>query len=208
MLSAFITIGLSFLLGSIPTGFLVGKYRGLDIRTQGSGNIGATNAFRILGKGWGSCVLIVDVAKGWLASAWIPIWIEAWTGQSHVSLSIVAGLAVVCGHNFSPWLRFRGGKGIATTAGVLLGLMPSALGIALLMWLLVFLISRYVSLASVIAALALPVSVWFTQYSFSMTCFAAAMGGMAIFRHKNNIERLLEGTENRFEWKNKNIGNA
>jgi len=202
MLSVAITIVLSFLLGSFPTGYLVGKIRGVDIRKTGSGNIGATNVFRILGKKWGIFVLIVDVLKGWLACYCLPGLVQSWLNvqEDGVLLKIVASLAVVSGHNFSPWLGFRGGKGIVTSAGIILGLMPNALGLSLILWLSVFLISRYVSFASVVTAVFLPLAVWYTQRSLPMIFFAAAIGGMAVFRHKKNIQRLIQGTENRFEF--------
>lgn len=185
----------AYLLGSIPTGFLVAKFKGVDIRTVGSGNIGATNAFRVLGKAAGSFVLLADAVKGYAAARLISIGVSPGTEESH---SIVAGIGAILGHNFTCWLKFKGGKGIATSAGVLFAWCPLALVIVLTLWTLVFWSSGYVSLGSLAAAFALPFSVWLTAGSRTMIGITAFVGAMAIYKHKTNIQRLLNGTESRF----------
>jgi len=200
------TCVLAYLVGSIPTGFLVGKARGIDIRTVGSGNIGATNAFRALGRAAGSAVLLVDALKGWMAVVLLPQLVFVIFGIRPNSATreyyqILAGLAVVLGHNYTCWLKFKGGKGIATSAGVLIALVPSALLITLLIWIVVFGLTRYVSLASLAASFALPFAVWISGYSVLLIIVTACMGALAIYKHRSNIERLLNGTENRFSSK-------
>ena len=217
MAAALITlIFLSYLLGSIPTGFLVAKAKGVDIRSVGSGNIGATNVFRILGKGAGIFVLTADAFKGWYACQLGPLLcfhflpeIAKW-GSDTLGLDaraviryafeimpLLAGIFVILGHNYTCWLRFKGGKGIATTAGVFAALAPAAFGIALAAWLGVFAVSRYVSLASIVAAVALPLAVWLTGNGALLIGVSTALGALAIYKHKANIERLRTGTENR-----------
>lgn len=198
-----ITAVASYLLGSIPTGYLVARAKGVDIRAHGSGNIGATNVFRVLGKAAGIFVLTVDFLKGFLA-CWV---VARWVGQAFPSaqgaqaleiLRITAAIAAILGHNYTCWLRFKGGKGVATTAGVLAALFPGTFGIALALWVAVFFLSKYVSLASIVAAASLPISTWLFGESGLMIGVAFFMGALAIYKHKSNISRLLNGTENRF----------
>ncbi|PAW86021.1 MAG: acyl-phosphate glycerol 3-phosphate acyltransferase [Pedosphaera sp. Tous-C6FEB] len=215
MAAALITlILLSYLLGSIPTGFLVAKAKGVDIRSVGSGNIGATNVFRILGKGPGIFVLTADALKGALAVSVIgpfvargyhlslPVF-SSWTSSAwNLSeimdhLPALAGICAILGHNYTCWLNFKGGKGIATTAGVFAALAPAAFGIALAAWLVVFAVSRYVSLASIVAAVALPLAVWLTGNGALLIGVSTALGALAIYKHKANLDRLRAGTENR-----------
>lgn len=223
MAAALITLVLlSYLLGSIPTGFLVAKAKGVDIRSVGSGNIGATNVFRILGKGPGIFVLTADAVKGALAvliaqeifsglciALDVPQWgagrpggqfenyIEHYLFTMSAHIPELAGICAILGHNYTCWLNFKGGKGIATTAGVFAALAPAAFGIALVAWLVVFAASRYVSLASIVAAGVLPLAVWLTGNGGLLIGVSAALGALAIYKHKANIERLLAGTENR-----------
>jgi glycerol-3-phosphate acyltransferase PlsY len=193
---------LGYLLGSIPTGFLVAKARGLDIRTVGSGNIGATNVFRYLGKPAGIFVLVADGLKGWLA---VVVFSRLMAGVFSPStdaagrewLAICAGISAILGHNYTCWLHFKGGKGIATSAGVLVALVPIPFLIILGIWIVVFAISRYVSLASICAAFALPFAAWITGQSLTMIIVVSTMAALAIYKHKANIQRLLSGTENR-----------
>ena len=177
----------SYLLGSIPTGFLWAKAKGIDIRTVGSGNIGATNVMRALGKGPGIAVLLIDALKGF-----VPVFLVARGGTS---LQIVCCIAVIAGHNWTCWLKFRGGKGVATSAGALLAMLTWPLHCALGVWGIVFALSRYVSLASICAAAAVPVATWFWQRD--LVWFAGILGAVAIYKHKPNIQRLIAGTENR-----------
>ncbi len=203
-ITAYILTALAaYLVGSVPTGFVVGKLRGIDIRTIGSGNIGATNVFRALGTPAGVFVLLADVFKGWVSVFCVAKVIARWlapnaSSQALEAVQIVAAVAAVLGHNYTLWLRFKGGKGIATSAGVLLALVPAALGIALVVWTTVFVLSRYVSLASITAALALPFAAWLTGQSGTLIVVTAMLAGLAIYKHRSNMQRLLAGTENRF----------
>ena len=191
-----------YLMGSVPTGYLVARSRDVDIRKAGSGNIGATNVLRVLGKPAGILVLAIDALKGALACWLLPAAAIALAGAEAApeveGLRIAAGLAAILGHNYTCWLRFKGGKGIATSAGVLLVWMPAALGLALLVWVLAFLVSGYVSLASVVAAFALPFIVWLTGGSATLIAVAAVLGALAIYKNRSNIQRLRAGTEHRF----------
>ena len=190
----------AYLLGSIPTGYLVARARGIDIRTVGSGNIGAANVFRILGKPAGILVLVVDGLKGFAACAWLidfVIQLFAVAPGQIENLRIVAGICAVLGHNFTCWLKFKGGKGIATSAGVYFALAPLAAGIALGIWIIVFALGRYVSVASIAAAVALPTGVWLTKNNLFLGIVTTALGLLAIFKHRSNIQRLLNGTERR-----------
>jgi glycerol-3-phosphate acyltransferase PlsY len=197
----------AYLLGSIPTGFLVAKARGVDIRTVGSGNIGATNAFRILGRTAGSVVLVADGLKGFAACAWacdLWLWLLNLAGVPVGEVEghrILSGIGAVLGHNYTCWLWFKGGKGIATSAGVFFALAPLAVTIAVATWIVVFLLTRYVSAASLAAAVALPTAVWITKDSMVLGLVTTALGVLAIGRHHANIQRLLKGTENRVQFK-------
>jgi glycerol-3-phosphate acyltransferase PlsY len=193
----------AFLLGSIPTGYLVARAKGVDIRKHGSGNIGATNVFRTLGKPLGVLVFLIDALKGFGA-----VWLANHFGEACPWTGIVAAVAAIAGHNYTPWLGFKGGKGIATSAGVLLALMPWAVLVIAIVWFAVFKISRYVSLASICAAAALPVAVgalWYAGFGGNgpLLGFALIISALAIWRHRSNIERLRAGTESRFEPKKK-----
>jgi len=218
---------LSYLLGSIPFGYLVAKSRGIDIRRQGSGNIGATNVMRVLGKGPGYTVFACDalkglvavVAAGYLATHHsLPITqihnshvganlvIERGTYFYRLPESIAAITAAICcmiGHCFPVWLGFKGGKGMATAAGVLIGMMPLTAAGCLALWAVVFLATRYVSLASIAAAVALPVFTMLRLVTGSLEgwpyfYFATAACILAVWRHRANIVRLMNGTESRF----------
>lgn len=205
IVSYFVTALIAYLLGSIPTGYLVARSRGIDIRTVGSGNIGATNVFRILGKPAGIFVLTVDALKGFVACRFVGLLAHkllAGPSQNDSAtdefLKIIGGICAILGHNYTCWLKFKGGKGIATSAGVTLALLPLAMGISLGVWLLLLLITRYVSVASVGAAFVLPFAAWWpARSSRTMIIVAAAISALAIYKHRANIQRLREGTENR-----------
>jgi acyl phosphate:glycerol-3-phosphate acyltransferase len=195
----------SYLLGSIPTGFLWAKSRGIDIRTVGSGNIGATNVMRTLGKGPGITVLVIDVLKGFLPVLLAPrpelvssvrVDEEA-TRQLTMAVQIICCVSVIAGHNWPCWLRFKGGKGVATSAGALLAFLPLPMLCVLAVWGIVFGLSRYVSLGSICAAIALPVATWLIARDRTLTAFTGIVGALVIYKHKANIQRLLAGTENR-----------
>ena len=185
----------AYLIGSIPTGFLVAKAKGIDIRKLGSGNIGATNAMRVLGKPAGIFVLLMDAAKGYVA-VWVFCYL-IWKVPNE-TCGITAGIFAVLGHNYTCWLKFKGGKGIATTAGVYLALAPWAVLVALVVFILAVLISKYVSVGSIAAALALSITVWvMTPHNLFLGIVTTALGLLAIYKHKGNIQRLMAGTENR-----------
>lgn len=190
-----ITAVVAYFVGSVPTGYLLARAKGVDIRSVGSGNIGATNVFRILGKTAGFTVLLIDALKGFIPAKFLLFGVTPGTEEYHAML---AGLCAILGHNYTCWLRFKGGKGIATSAGVMLALVPAGLGLALGTWLVVFTVSKYVSLASVAAAAALPVAVWLTGGTQRMIILTSVVSALAIYKHRANIQRLLNGTEHRF----------
>ena len=203
---AFIVIAVAaYLLGSIPTGYLVGRAKGIDIRTVGSGNIGATNVLRTIGKPAGVFALIIDGLKGYAACTWLCDWTLTLLGVSTTDTElyrILAGIAAVLGHNFTCWLEFKGGKGIATSAGVFLALAPLAAGVALVTWVIAFVLSLYASVASIAAAVALPATIWLMpSSSLTLRIVTTVLGLLAIFKHRGNIGRLLDGTEHRIEFK-------
>jgi glycerol-3-phosphate acyltransferase PlsY len=204
--SCFIIVVGAYLLGSIPTGYLVGRAKGIDIRAVGSGNIGAANVFRSVGKTAGVFALIIDGLKGYAACTWLCDWTLMFLGVSTTDTElyrIFAGIAAVLGHNFTCWLKFNGGKGIATSAGVFFALAPMATGVALGTWVIAFVLSRYASVASIAAAVALPATIWLMPNSLTLQIVTTVLGLLAIFKHRGNIGRLLNGTEHRIEFKKK-----
>jgi glycerol-3-phosphate acyltransferase PlsY len=194
----FFGLVVSYLLGSIPTAYLFGKaLKGIDIRQHGSGNVGATNAFRILGKGPGTVVLLLDILKGALAITLIGNLFHF----DKVYLRVLLGVMVVIGHNWTVFLQFKGGKGIATSLGVLIGLaiqyeaLRIVLALTLFAWIVPFLITGYVSLSSLVAALVLPISMFATRQSKEMLILGAVFCVFIFVRHASNIQRLLAGQE-------------
>jgi len=225
---------IALLAGSIPFGLLIARSCGVDIRSHGSGNIGATNVLRVCGKKPGITCLILDLLKGFipvvLAVNLLPIegrqvqvpvgFLNQW---SHVVpavdalgaqvVHILTALAAVIGHNHSPWVGFKGGKGVATSAGVLLALMPVGVLLLLAVWMIAFLASRYVSLASVAAAISLPLMTLYGSWTHGriqdgtwnkpLFVLALLIAVMVVWKHRSNLKRLRDGTENRFEWRKK-----
>jgi glycerol-3-phosphate acyltransferase PlsY len=200
-----IAASVGYLLGSCPTGYLISRARGVDIRRHGSGNIGATNVLRIVGKKWGYLVFALDAGKGFVAvrlACELAVVAMPEAAQCEIA-GIVGGVACIVGHTFPVWLRFQGGKGVATSAGVLLGLMPLAVLSVLAVWLLIFQLTRYVSVASVAAALALPpfVALYLRLHALngrSLLPFSILIAGVVVWRHRSNLQRLLHGKEQRF----------
>ncbi|MCR4391300.1 MAG: glycerol-3-phosphate 1-O-acyltransferase PlsY [Candidatus Acetothermia bacterium] len=194
---------LGYLIGGVPTAYLAGRLRGVDIREHGSGNVGGTNAVRVLGWKLGLPVMVVDVVKGYLAGAWLPRLPLPGTPDP-VYLALAAGLAAVLGHVFSPYLRFRGGKGVATGAGVLLALTPIPVAICAALFLLLALGSGMVSVGSLGAAAALPLTVFLLgRYAGAavppaIQWLTVGLALFVVFTHRTNIRRLLAGRENRF----------
>jgi len=195
----------SYLLGSIPFGYLAGRLVGIDIRKVGSGNVGATNVVRVLGKRYGYPVFALDFLKGFgavkismlMAPGPPPEW------NSPEIFGILAAMCSVLGHLYPPWLKFNGGKGVATSAGALLALTPVATLIGIAIWVVMFWLTRYVSLASITAAVVLPIVILVVRSHdqnngrplvYSSVCVAAVV----IWRHRSNLSRLIRGTEPRF----------
>jgi len=191
-----IPVLLSYLIGGIPFGLLIGKSRGVDIRKEGSGNIGATNAMRVLGKSWGTATLVLDALKGFVSAALLPFLV----GETAPEVfGLICGVAAIVGHSFPVYLRFKGGKGVATSAGVLLGVVPAAFGIGIAVFLVLLAAFRYVSLGSIGAALAVPIAAYFLDSPPVVTGVLALLAVIVIWRHKDNIRRLLAGTESRID---------
>ncbi|MBI3291892.1 MAG: glycerol-3-phosphate 1-O-acyltransferase PlsY [Elusimicrobia bacterium] len=187
----------AYLVGALPTGYLMGQWlKGLDIRQHGSGNPGAANVFRVLGKGPGAATLAVDIGKGVVAV------LLAQTGDgSSPWFPILAGLAAITGHNWTPFLGLRGGKGVATSVGVCLTLLPIPCGVALAVFVLTFCLTRYVSVGSVVAATALPLAAWGFGSPWALRLFAVVAAGLVVGRHIPNLQRLRRGEEPRFQWR-------
>lgn len=185
----------SYLLGAVPSSYVAGRLaRGIDLREHGSGNLGATNAFRVLGWKVAAPVMLFDVFKGWLPTFFFPRW-------SHLSSPgwvVAFAAAAVVGHVFSVYVHFRGGKGVATSAGVLIALAPWAVLTALAVWLVVVGVSRMVSLGSIIAAVTVPIVVWVRRDPTFILGLSTALALFVIFAHRSNIRRLLRGEEHRF----------
>ncbi len=184
----------SYLIGSIVTSDIVTHFKKTDLRSQGSGNVGATNAFRVLGSFYGAVVLVGDVLKGVLAVL-IGRWLNPFPG---FDMAILAAVLVIVGHNWPIFAKFKGGKGIATSLGAIIALTPYSLLVIIPIWLAVLFISGYVSLASIIVALAYPIAV-FVFYSLDpyKLLFAIIIAILAVYRHKSNFGRLIHGQEHR-----------
>ena len=194
----------SYLLGSIPFGYLIGRIAGIDIRKVGSCNIGATNVLRVLGKRCGYAVFLLDFLKGFgavklsmlLAMRSPPGW------NSPELFGIIAAISSIVGHSYPPWLKFKGGKGVATSAGALFALTAVGGLIGLGIWIVIFWLTRYVSVASITAALLLPVVIfvisWRNESGKVIFYFSVCAAAVVIWRHRSNLSRLLHGTEPRF----------
>ena len=202
MLTCAVVAIASYLLGSIPAGYLAGQIAGIDITKTGSGNIGATNVTRVLGKRYGYPVFAVDFLKGFgavrisilIATRLRPQW------NSPEMFGIIAAICSVIGHSFPVWLKFRGGKGVATSAGALFGLMPIGALIGAAIWILIFWLTGYVSVASVAAVIALPLVIlimtWLGQICGKALFYSSTfLAAIVIWRHRSNLVRLLRGSE-------------
>ena len=199
MLEVILALGLGFLLGSVPCGYWLALSKGVDIRKKGSGNIGATNVGRILGKEWGYLIFALDALKGWLA-----VWLAGEFLQAGDNWTVGTGMAAVAGHVFSPWLNFKGGKGVATSAGVLLGLAPAALFWTAAVWAVSFGVKRIVSVSSLLAAAAFPFLVMWLEPGRPVLSVAAwVLAALVWYRHRDNLQRLAQGKENGFSRKKK-----
>ncbi len=197
-LTAIGVLTMAYIVGSIPFGFLIGKLKGIDIRKHGSGNIGATNLTRQLGREWGIFCFSMDFLKG-LA----PVLVARRTGGDEFTL-VLAGMLAIIGHIWPVFLKFKGGKGVATSLGALLALTPAAVLIAMAAWFVTFKVSRYVSLASIVAVIMLPLGDYAYVHAFSRPAapvrwvMLMALAVLIIWRHRTNIARLRRGEEHRF----------
>ncbi len=194
-------IVLSYILGSFPTSYLVGKiFKKVDIREMGSGNVGATNTFRVLGAAYGVPVLIIDILKGALPTYFLGFW----NYPDHMLIVMLIGVSAIFGHVFSIFLKFKGGKGVATSLGVFLVILPKCTISALSLFLIVFLTSGYVSLGSVVAAIGLPVIYHYMYYARkdnNMLLAVSTVSFLVIIAHRQNIIRLCTKKERRLLWK-------
>ncbi len=225
---------IAFLLGSIPFGLLIAKSKGINIREHGSGNIGATNVLRVVGKKYGVTCFILDFFKG-LTPGLLGLSLIQYTGQEQTmvidslsglattlpesermfaqTMQLVTGLCAIFGHNYSPWVNFKGGKGIATSAGVFTAFMPAAIPVLIILWSILFFTTRYVSVASIAVSVALPLTALYSSWHHEKIAdgtwnqplfyFSIFIGAMAVWRHRSNIQKLMNGTENRFTPKSK-----
>lgn len=189
----FLYIFVAFFLGSLPFGYWLGRLRGLDVRQQGSKNTGATNVGRVLGKKWGFLVLALDIGKGWIA-----VTLATQVGHAGDPTAVATAVVAVLGHVFSPWIGFRGGKGVATSAGVLLALAPWVGLSVIAVWGVVFLMGRIVSVASLVAATAFPFLVLGLDPGRPLLQGAAlGLTGLVWIRHRDNLVRLFRGEESK-----------
>ena len=204
-----IPAAISYLSGSVPYGYLIGKLKGIDIRQHGSCNIGATNVTRVLGKGWGRLCFACDFLKGFLPVLLFNL-INTTDTAAQTYIPVLCAFFAVLGHIFPVWLKFKGGKGVAVAAGAIFALAPLTLICGLIVWGITFFTSRYVSLASIFAAASLPVFCFIYSYVFSWEpggfslareILLIVLAALTILKHTSNIKRLLNGTENRFEKK-------
>ncbi|MCD6386445.1 glycerol-3-phosphate 1-O-acyltransferase PlsY [Candidatus Sumerlaeota bacterium] len=200
MLTFIIALGVAYLVGSIPFGYLLGKWlKGVDLRRVGSGNPGASNAFRVLGKEFGVAVFILDALKGFVpARFFIELFSVHIEQLHHTDIALLIGLGAIAGHIFSLFLNFRGGKGVATSIGVYLAIAPLPLIIALAVTLPIIIVSRFVSLGSLCGAVLLPILIKLLQPEAHLLFgVSAILGLVVIYRHRDNIKRLLQGKESR-----------
>ena len=182
---------LAYLAGSVPFAYLLARRAGIDVRVAGSGNVGAANVMRTTGTRRALIVMALDVAKGSLAV------VLAYVTHAGITLTALAAAAAVVGHIYPVWLRFHGGKGVAVAAGVFAVLTPLATGVAFTLFLIIVGATRYISLGSIAATVALPPAAWMTGEPMAVVAAAAGTGALILFRHRGNIRRLRAGTERR-----------
>jgi acyl phosphate:glycerol-3-phosphate acyltransferase len=203
MLELAVKLLIAYLLGSIVGSLLLGWLRGVDIRTMGSGNAGGTNALRTQGGWFALCVMIVDIGKGWIAAAWLPSLALPSVGLDPAIdrqwLAVGCAAAAVLGHVYPVWHGFRGGKGAATLVGVVLGLRLEAVLLLLVVWLVVVMLTGYVSLGTMLSAAAFPVYLALrdSPQDAALLTFGCAMAVFVCYTHRSNIQRILSGTESR-----------
>lgn len=209
------TLAAAYLVGSVPSGYIIGRMNGMDIRNHGSGNIGATNVTRVIGKGWGRICFACDFLKGLLPALAVSLLVKG----GHLSdpagaLPLLAAFGAVAGHIWTLFLGFKGGKGVATAAGAIMAINPPALLAAGAVWAGVFFGTRYVSAASIAASLALPAAGFlfkfldFWKASVAELALLVILAAISIFKHSSNIKRLLDGTEAGFAKKSEDEGES
>lgn len=209
MKTIILTAIFSYIIGSIPFGYLAGLTKGVDIRTLGSKNIGATNVFRNLGKKLGITTFILDMLKGVSAVVIIPIAVKYYFGEAsnidEAYVIIGGAIGVLIGHSFPFTLKFKGGKGVATGLGLAIGIAPIAALSGFALWAIIFRATGYVSLASIIAAAYVALGTWFIDYASADGCViqivVSFLAALVVLKHKSNIKRLIDGTEHRFSFK-------
>ena len=192
-----LALALAYLLGSIPFALIAGKLHGVDLREAGSGNLGATNVFRTLGRTAGVAVMVLDIAKG-AAAVLVAV------ALTNNPWPLAAAALAILGHVFPVWTHFKGGKGVAVGAGAMIGLVPSASGVLLVLWILLVVFTRYVSVASIVAALAAAPLAYVFGAPWSYVVFIALAGVFVIYKHRENIVRLVQGDESRIQFGRKN----
>lgn len=194
----FFAMLVAYLVGSIPTGYILARYKKIDLRRFGSGNVGATNVFRAVGKLAAFFTLVIDLFKGYIVVTFLAdILYNYRMNINYPEYLVVLALCVVAGHNWTIFLDFKGGKGVATSAGVLLGLCPRLLLIGLCVWLIIFIFSKIVSLSSLISAIAIPIASYAFQYDGSIRFLTIVLAIMTVLKHRANIKRLLRNEEKR-----------
>lgn len=199
---AVLLIFCSYLLGACPFGLLLARAKGIDIRVVGSGNIGATNVFRTVGKTTGICVFLLDAAKGFVPTALFPKLVQANSGDffTPTVLGLLCGVAAIIGHNYPVYLRFKGGKGVATSGGVVIGLAPATACIGFFVWIATLLITGYVSIASIASAIAVAAAAWaiFSPENLWLPLVFSLLAVLIVWKHRTNLSRLRRGEEHRF----------
>ncbi|MCU0649907.1 MAG: glycerol-3-phosphate 1-O-acyltransferase PlsY [Gemmatimonadaceae bacterium] len=196
-MNPWVALGLAYAIGALPTAYLAGRLHGIDLRQHGSGNLGATNVVRVLGWPVGLVVYVIDCLKGFLPAWWLPIACRL-AGPVAMWWAIAFGVAAIVGHVKPIWLLFRGGgKGVATASGVFFGLAPAATAGVTVLFLLIVALTRYVSLGSMLGALALPVFVYLDQGATPVFLISVAVGAFVVWTHRANIARLRAGTESK-----------
>lgn len=198
----FLGFAAAYVIGSVPTAYIFGKvFKGIDIREYGSGNVGATNVFRVIGQVPGIIVLIIDIIKGLICATYLASGFLYLAPVTRPELyRILVGLSAIAGHNWTLFLKFKGGKGVAASAGVVIGLIPKIFWLGFLVWLITFFITGFVSLASIIAVISVPIFTLAFGEPAEIVVFMCLLCLIIIYKHKSNIRRLARGEEKRISF--------
>lgn len=198
MLNTVLAVAAAYFVGAIPFGLIIGMLRGIDIRRYGSGNVGATNTMRVAGKAAGIAALLLDIAKGIIAvTAVAPFFYELGVLVGRDLFFAMMALSAVCGHIWNIFLKFKGGKGVATTAGILMALYPRLFFIGIIVWITSLCLSKYVSLSSVVASLSLPIAAAIFGYPWPAVGLCLTLFVICSYKHKGNLARIMKGEESR-----------